>query len=133
MPTSHRILSTQDALGDLEGDEEPAILDDGEEIDPGLLGGDGVKDDSFEEGDDRLQASNGPTPVKNRSPSPIGSMIVLNQGAATVTFTPCTHSESTGSIVPNRTAKHAATNSKLFSMKLLSREAKDSRVFSVRR
>ena len=82
-------------------------------------------------GEVRRQASNGPTPLRKSSPRPIGIIMVLNQGGPTVILTPCIHSENTGSIVPNRTAKQAATNNRLLNMKPLSRDTNDSMAFSL--
>ena len=81
--------------------------------------------------EERRHASSGPTPVTNRTASPIGIMTGLNHVSSTVILIPVNHSDKTGSIVPNSTAKHAATKSRLLNMKPLSRDAYDSSSFSV--
>src|SRR2546421_5683309 len=72
------------------------------------------------------QASNGPTPVKNIRKMAMGTFTLLKNGALTVILTPFTASEITGNIVPQNTAKHAASRIRLLNRKLLSRETMDS-------
>src|SRR4029079_1217062 len=76
-------------------------------------------------------ASNGPTPVSNIRKMAIGTFTLLKNGALTVILTPFTASEITGNIVPQNTAKHAASRIRLLNMKLLSRETIDSIWFSL--
>ena len=71
-------------------------------------------------------ASNGPTPVKNMRKIAIGTFTLLKNGGPTVIFTPLMASEITGNIVPQNTAKHAASRIRLLNRKLLSREIIDS-------
>src|SRR5579883_1005161 len=71
-------------------------------------------------------ASNGPTPVRNIRKMAIGTLTLLKNGALTVIFVPVTASEMTGNIVPQNTAKHAASRIRLLNRKLLSRETIDS-------
>src|SRR5215510_2952449 len=71
-------------------------------------------------------ASSGPTPVKNIRKIAMGTFTLLKNGALTVILTPFTASEITGNIVPQNTAKHAASRIRLLNMKLLSRETIDS-------
>src|SRR5262245_42317225 len=77
------------------------------------------------------QASSGPTPVRNMRKMAIGTFTLLKNGALTVIFTPFTASEITGNIVPQNTAKHDASRTRLLNMKLLSRETIDSIWFSL--
>src|SRR5215470_8850108 len=76
-------------------------------------------------------ASSGPTPVKNIRKIAIGTLTLLKKGALTVILTFLTASEITGNIVPQKTAKHAASRIRLLNMKLLSREIMDSIWFSL--
>src|SRR5204863_7677007 len=78
-------------------------------------------------------ASNGPTAVRNIRKIAIGTFTLLKKGALTVIFTPLTASEITGNIVPQKTAKQAASRIRLLNMKLLSRETIDSIWFSLLR
>src|ERR1041384_4788951 len=78
-------------------------------------------------------ASSGPTPVRNMRKMAIGTFTLLKNGGPTVIFTPFTASEMTGNIVPQNTAKHAASRIRLLNMKLLSRETTDSIWFSLLR
>src|SRR5947207_15288113 len=78
-------------------------------------------------------ASSGPTPVRNIRKIAIGTLTLLKNGALTVIFTPFTASEITGNIVPQNTAKQAASRIRLLNMKLLSRETIDSIWFSLLR
>src|SRR5712671_941722 len=71
-------------------------------------------------------ASNGPTPVKNSSSSPIGMFTLLKNGAPTLMRSPVNHSEKTGNSVPERTATQATSSSKLLNRKLDSRETMES-------
>src|SRR5580704_14882115 len=72
------------------------------------------------------QASSGPTPVRNRRNSAIGTFTLLKNGGPTLIFVPCTHSEKTGNRVPQRTAKQAARRMRLLKRKLDSRETSES-------
>src|SRR5215467_3932994 len=76
-------------------------------------------------------ASKGPTPVRNMRKIAIGTFTLLNHGALTVIFSWVIQSDSDGSIVPQSTAKHAASRIRLLNMKLLSRETNDSIWFSL--
>src|SRR5262245_25808292 len=76
-------------------------------------------------------ASNGPTPVRNIRKIAMGTFTLLKNGGPTVIFTPLTASEITGNIVPQNTAKHAASRIRLLNMKLLSRDTTDSIWFSL--
>src|ERR1051326_3624267 len=82
-------------------------------------------------GEARRQASNGPTPVKNIRNMAIGTFTLLKNGGPTVIFDPVTASEMIGKIVPQKTAKHAASRIRLLNMTLLSRETIDSIWFSL--
>src|SRR5439155_20538677 len=77
------------------------------------------------------QASNGPTPVRNIRRIAIGTFTLLKNGAPTVILMPLTDSEITGNIVPQKTAKQAASRIRLLNMKLLSRDTSDSIWFSL--
>src|SRR5712691_7362208 len=68
------------------------------------------------------QASNGPTPVRNRSSKPIGIFTLLKNGAPTLMRDPDSHSENTGNRVPERTAMQETSRIKLLNRKLDSRE-----------
>src|SRR5262249_4587765 len=81
--------------------------------------------------DARRHASSGPTPVRNIRKIAIGTFTLLKNGGPTVIFYPLTPSEMIGDIVPQNTAKHAATKIRLLNMKLLSRETIDSIWFSL--
>src|ERR1700678_3308328 len=72
------------------------------------------------------QASNGPTPVSNNKNSAMGMLTLLKNGGPTLILLPCTHSESIGNSVPHKTAKQAASNTRLLNRKLDSRETKES-------
>src|ERR1700757_1228678 len=76
-------------------------------------------------------ANNGPTPVRNIRNIAIGTFPLLKNGGPTVIFDPVTASEMIGNIVPQKTAKHAASRIRLLNMKLLSRETMDSIWFSL--
>src|SRR5579859_718374 len=76
-------------------------------------------------------ASSGPTPVKNSSSRPIGIFTLLKNGGPTLIFEPESHSEKTGKSVPETTAMHATSNSRLLKRKLDSRETKASNWFSL--
>src|SRR4029078_3744795 len=71
-------------------------------------------------------ASSGPTPVRNIRKIAMGTLTLLKNGALTVIFLPVRASEKTANIVPQKTAKHAASNIRLLKRKLLSRETMDS-------
>src|SRR5207244_7515143 len=77
------------------------------------------------------QASSGPTPVKKIRNTAMGTFTLLKNGGPTVIFDPVTASEIIGNIVPQKTAKQAASRIRLLNMKLLSREAIDSLWFSL--
>src|ERR1700739_1608155 len=77
------------------------------------------------------QASNGPTPVRNRIARPTGIMILLKNGAPTLMREPESPSEMTGKRVPERTAMHATRKSKLLKRKLDSRETMEASVSSL--
>src|SRR5246127_5675444 len=81
-------------------------------------------------------ASSGPTPVSSTRKMPMGTFTRLKNGGPTVTFDPVTHSDSTGNSVPQSTAKHDTSSTRLLNRKLDSRETSDSRrcsLFSVSR
>src|SRR4029077_422263 len=69
----------------------------------------------------------------SRSSSATGTFARLKKGGPTVTFVPCTHSESTGNSVPQSTVKQATSSSRLLNRKLDSREISDSSLCSLRR
>src|ERR1700689_2032798 len=71
-------------------------------------------------------ASRGPTPVRKRRNSAIGTFTLLKKGGPTLILVPCTHSEKTGKRVPQRTAKQAARRIRLLNRKLDSRETSES-------
>src|SRR3954469_12827353 len=75
----------------------------------------------------------GPTAVRNSSSSATGIITLLKNGGPTVILCPCTHSESTGNRVPQRTVKQATSNMRLLNKKLDSRETNASSRFSLRR
>src|SRR5436853_6249211 len=81
--------------------------------------------------DARRHASSGPTPVRNMRKMAIGTFTLLKNGGPTVIFEPVTASEMIGNIVPQKTAKQAASRIRLLNMKLLSRETIDSIWFSL--
>ena len=72
------------------------------------------------------QARSGPTPVRNIRKIAIGTFTRLKNGGPTVILTPLIHSEKTGNITPQNTAKQDASRIRLLNMKLLSRETIDS-------
>src|SRR5438094_9278699 len=76
-------------------------------------------------------ARSGPTPVKNIRKTAIGTLTLLKNGGPTVIFDPVAASEIIGNIVPQQTAKQAASRIRLLNMKLLSRETIDSISFSL--
>src|SRR5579862_6425453 len=78
-------------------------------------------------------ASNGPSAVSSSNSNATGIFTRLKNGGPTVTFVPCTHSESTGKSVPQSTVKHATSRSRLLNRKLDSRETSDSSLCSLRR
>src|SRR5271155_2726619 len=78
-------------------------------------------------------ASSGPTPVRNRRNSAIGTFTLLKNGGPTLILLPVTHSESTGKSVPHRTAKQAARRIKLLKRKLDSLETSESSWLSLRK
>src|SRR2546423_15151979 len=78
-----------------------------------------------------LHASMGPMPVSTSKNKPMGMFTLLKNGGPTVTLCPCTHSERMGKIVPQSTAKHEASSTKLLKRKLDSRDISDSNLFSL--
>src|SRR5438067_7696375 len=76
-------------------------------------------------------ASSGPSAVSSNSNIAIGISTRLKNGAPTVTFVPCTHSDSSGKNVPQSTVKQAASSKRLFNRKLDSRETSDSSLCSL--
>ena len=56
----------------------------------------------------------------------IGTFTLLKNGGPTVILDPVAASEIIGNIVPQKTAKQAASKIRLLNMKLLSRETIDS-------
>src|ERR1035438_2758876 len=79
------------------------------------------------------QANNGPTPVRSRRKSPIGTISRLYQSASSEILSPETASEITGNSVPHRTAKQLASRIRLLNRKLDSREITDSSCASLLR
>src|SRR5215813_9374684 len=77
------------------------------------------------------QASNGPTPVRNRSNRPSGIFTLLKNGAPTLIREPVNHSENTGNSVPESTATQATNKTRLLNKKLDSRETIESSWFSL--
>src|SRR5262249_52391321 len=77
-------------------------------------------------GDALRQASSGPTPVRKIRKIAMRTFTLLKNGGPTVIFEPVTASEMIGNIVPQKTAKQAASRIRLLNMKLLSRETIDS-------
>src|SRR5262252_8879690 len=77
-------------------------------------------------------ASNGPIPVRNTRNNPIGTLTRLKNGGPTVTLLPVTHSDSTGNSVPQSTAKHDTSSTRLLNRKLDSRETSESNRCSLR-
>src|SRR5580704_5330503 len=72
------------------------------------------------------QASSGPMPVSRIRKIAIGTLTRLKNGGPTVTFDPVTASDSTGNSVPQSTAKHETSRTRLLNRKLDSRETSDS-------
>src|SRR5947209_2178581 len=72
------------------------------------------------------QASNGPTPVKNSSINPSGILTLLKNGPPTLMRDPVNHSENTGKSVPDKTATHATSSTRLLNKKLDSRDTIES-------
>src|SRR5215472_15862594 len=77
-------------------------------------------------------ASKGPTPVRNTRNSPIGTFTRLKKGGPTVTLLPVTHSDSTANSVPQSTAKHDTSSTRLLNRKPDSRETSESSRCSLR-
>src|SRR5690349_7448708 len=77
------------------------------------------------------QASSGPTPVRNISSSPSGMFTLLKNGAPTLIREPVNHSENTGNSVPESTATHATSSTRLLNRKLDSRDTSESSWFSL--
>src|SRR5215469_7867222 len=71
-------------------------------------------------------ASSGPTPVKNSSNKPSGIFTLLKNGAPTLMRDPVNHSENTGNNVPDSTATHATSSTRLLNKKLDSRDTRES-------
>src|SRR5207302_8463785 len=69
--------------------------------------------------------------VSNSSSSATGIFTRLKKGGPTVTLVPCTHSESTGNRVPQRTVKQATNRIRLLNRKLDSEETSDSSLCSL--
>ncbi len=67
------------------------------------------------------QGSAGPTPIRKRSATKIGTVTVLNHGAPTLIVSPLVAATSSGSSVPNSTAKVRPRNRTLLSRKADSR------------
>src|ERR1700746_3773080 len=76
-------------------------------------------------------ASNGPTPVRNINIRPSGIFTLLKKGAPTLMREPVNHSENTGKSVPESTATHATSKTKLLNRKLDSRDTNESSWFSL--
>src|ERR1700722_11210306 len=81
----------------------------------------------------RRQASSGPTPVSNKRNSAMGIFTLLKNGGPTLMRLLVNHSEKTGNNVPQKTAKHAASSTKLLNRKLDSRETSESSWLSLRK
>src|SRR5262252_3479644 len=77
-------------------------------------------------------ASNGPIPVRNTRNNPIGMLTRLKKGGPTVTLLPVTHSDNTGNSVPQSTAKHETSSTRLLHRKLDSRDTSESSRCSLR-
>src|SRR5207245_3091651 len=75
---------------------------------------------------DFRHASSGPTPVRNSSTKPIGTIHLLKNGAATVRRWPVTASLSVGNIVANRTKSAENSSTQLFTMNAASRDIHES-------
>src|SRR5215475_1309248 len=71
-------------------------------------------------------ANSGPTPVRNSSSNPNGIFTLLKNGAPTLIREPVNHSEKTGNNVPDSTATHATSKTRLLNRKLDSRETIES-------
>src|SRR5258708_8401134 len=76
-------------------------------------------------------ASNGPTPVKNSSRNPSGMFTLLKNGAPTLIREPLRYSEKTGKTVPETTATHATSTTKLLKRTRASRHPIESHSFSL--
>src|SRR5580704_8595928 len=72
------------------------------------------------------QASSGPTPVRSKRNSAMGTFTLLKKGGPTLILLRVNHSESTGKSVPHKTAKQAANRMRLLKRKLDSRETSES-------
>src|SRR5579863_6665528 len=72
------------------------------------------------------QARSGPTPVRSNRNSAIGTFTLLKNGGPTLILLRVNHSESTGKSVPHKTAKQAASKTRLLKRKLDSRETSES-------
>ena len=75
---------------------------------------------------DLRHASSGPTPVRNSSARPIGTIHVLKNGGPTVIRWPVTASLSVGNSVANRMKKAENSSIQLFSRNAASRDIHDS-------
>src|SRR6185503_14722024 len=80
----------------------------------------------------RRQAMIGPTPTRNSRQRPSGAFTLLKNGGPTVIFTPLTHSEITGKIVPQKIVKQMPRRIRLLKRNAASREKNDSSWFSER-
>src|SRR5208283_412151 len=72
------------------------------------------------------QAISGPTPVRKISASASGPLTLLKNGGPTVILTPRTASDSTGKIVPQKTANAIPTSMRLLNRNAASRDRYDS-------
>ena len=75
---------------------------------------------------DLRHASNGPTPVRNSSTKPIGTIHLLKNGAATVRRWPVMASLSVGNMVANSTNSAANNSTQLLTMNAASRDIHES-------
>ncbi len=80
----------------------------------------------------RRHAISGPTPIRNTRPSASGPLTRLKNGGPTVIFTPRTASESTGKIVPQKTANAIPTRNRLLNRNAASRDRYDSKSAGLR-
>ena len=70
----------------------------------------------------------GPTPVRNSSTSPIGTIHLLKNGGPTVIRSPVTASEIVGNMVANRMKNAANSRIQLLTVKAASRDSQESSV-----
>ena len=78
------------------------------------------------------QAISGPTPVRNSSTSPIGTIHLLKNGGPTVMRSCATASEIVGNIVANRMKNAANSRIQLLTVNAASRESQESRLARAR-